>query len=68
MIKFCKKIQILENSRFFFKSEEKNFFFVLKWKQKEHVHNFNRIGAKRPKSLVYNNSFNFDRIPRPSPQ
>ena len=42
---FVKKNSILEN---------KIFFFVLKCKQKELVHNLNRsMGVKRPKSLVY---------------
>ena len=44
---FVKKIKFLK-IRDFFSKNPRNFFFVLKCKQKEHVHNLNR----RWKSLV----------------
>ena len=51
---FVKKIKFLISREFFFKTRKIFFFFVLKCKQKELVHNLKKkMGAKRPKSLVF---------------
>jgi len=39
---FCKKFKFLKIREFIFKIRNIFFFFVLKCKQKEHVHNLNR--------------------------
>ena len=46
VLNFVRKIQILENPRIFFLNLQNFFFFVLKCKQKEHVHNLNRRWAR----------------------
>ena len=52
---FVKKFKFLKIREYFFKNPQSFFFFVFKCNQKEHVHNLNSwLGAKRPKSLVYN--------------
>ena len=43
---FYKKIKFLKIRDFFFKNPQNFFFFVLKCKQKEHVHNLNRRWAR----------------------
>ena len=43
--KFCKKLKFLKIREFFLKIR-KIFFFVLKCKGKEHVHNLNRRWAQ----------------------
>ena len=43
---FVKKFKFLKIREFFFKNPQNFFFFVLKCKQKEHVHNLNRRWAR----------------------
>jgi len=64
---FVKKFKFLKIREFFLKIRKIFFFFVLKCKQKEHVHNLNRRwaqprkkGAKRLEFLVLLNTESTD--------
>ena len=57
---FVKKLNSL-NSAIFFKFRKKKFFFVLKCKQKEHVHNLKRRSEapKKPRKKGARSALNF---------
>ena len=50
---FVKNLNSWKSANFFLKICKKFFFFVLKCKQKEHVHNLNRRWAQKPSPYIF---------------